>query len=359
MSGMSVLAINPGATSTKIGLFADGMAIFERTIQHPDAELAGFESINDQLPYRLAAVRSVLAEEGVAPGSLHAVVGRGGLLKPLAGGAYLVSDDMERDLLAAERGSHPANLGGLLARRIAGEYGGMALVVDPVSVDEMDEVSRISGWAKIERDCLVHTLNMKAAARRYAHETDARYEDLRLIVAHLGAGTSVSAHRGGRMFDVVNPREEGPFSADRAGGLPAMKLARICFEGNYDMKTLEREVFREGGLYSYLGTRDLREVLRRIDRGDAKARLVFDAMVLQTAKAICEMAAALSGRQDAVIITGGMARETSLVEALCERISFLGRIKVYPGEDELKALAEGAFRVLGGAEATKHYPPAP
>jgi butyrate kinase len=256
-------------------------------------------------------------------------------------------------LRLARRGDHASNLGAFLAYDIARKAEAPAYIVDPVSVDEWPERARLSGSALLERQCLSHALNSKAVAKRYARECGKAYESLRLIVAHLGSGISVSAHENGNMVDVTNSREEGAFSTERAGSLPIMQLTALCFSGKYSQREVEGLLFRDAGLYSYLGTKDLVEVERRIDAGDAAAKIVFEAMVYQIAKEIGAMATVLHGRVDAVLFTGGMAHSRLLVSALSASVGWIAPIAVYPGEDELQALAEGALRVLRREEEAK------
>jgi butyrate kinase len=347
-----VLAINPGSTSTKFGIFAGVDPLQVETVRHADAELAPFRNrpILDQLSFRAEALERALGWRTGPPSTLAAVAGRGGLLPPLASGTYLVTDAMLDHLREARRGEHASNLGAFLARSIADRAGVSAYVVDPVSVDEWTPVARLSGSALLERECLSHALNAKAVAKRFAARMQRHYDALRLVVAHLGSGISVSAHEGGRMIDVTNSREEGAFSTERAGSVPAMKLAHLCFTGGLGLRDIERALFTEGGLASYLGTRDLAEVERRIVTGDARATLVFEAMAYQIAKEIGAMATVLRGRVDAVLLTGGMAHSRRLVDALREAVGWIGEITVFPGEDELQALVEGVLRVLGGEE---------
>ena len=302
--------------------------------------------IVDQQQFRRVQIESALAESGHDVHELHAVVGRGGLLPPLASGTYLVNEAMLDELRLARRGEHASNLGALLAHNIAQKVGVEAYVVDPVSVDEWPACARLSGSALLERQCLSHALNSKAVAKRYARERSKVYESLRLLVAHLGSGISVSAHNSGCMIDATNSREEGAFSTERAGGVPAMQLVDLCFSGKYNRKQVEELLFRDGGLYSYLGTKDLEEVEQRIMSGETEARIVYEAMVYQIAKEIGAMATALSGNVDALLVTGGMAHSQRLVSAVSEHVSWIAPIAVYPGEDELQALAEGALRAL-------------
>ena len=290
-----VLAINPGSTSTKFALYVNDAAVLVKNVRHSDVELEPFRgrSILDQQDYRTAQIEGALAEAGHDIRSLSAVVGRGGLLPPVESGTYLVDDAMLQELRMARRGEHAANLGAFLAHSLAQPAAAPAFIVDPVSVDEWPEHARLSGSALLERQCLSHALNSKAVAKRFAREHGKAYPSLRLIVAHLGSGISVSAHENGRMIDVTNSREEGAFSTERAGSVPVMQLVDLCFSGRYTQKQVETLLFREGGLYSYLGTKDLVEVERRIDCGDEVARKVFDAMVYQIAKEIGAMGAVL------------------------------------------------------------------
>jgi butyrate kinase len=353
----TVLAINPGSTSTKFGVFDGDCPALVRNLRHPDEQMACFRGrpVLEQRSFRREAVERELAAAARDSRRFHAVAGRGGLLKPVTSGTWRVNDAMLEDLRHAARGEHAANLGAFLARDIAVHAGVEAYIVDPVSVDEWPERARLSGLAAIDRQCLSHALNTKATAKRYARERARPYEELRLIVAHLGSGISISAHEGGRMIEVANPNNEGPFSAERAGALPTSELVSLCFSGRYDRRQVHAMIQSEGGFYSYLGTKDLAEVERRIDAGDARAALVFDAMVYQIAKEIGAMAAVLAGRVDAVLLTGGMAYSARLVAGLRPSVEWIAPMVVYPGEDELRSLAEGVLRVLRGEEQAKEY----
>jgi len=350
-----VLCVNPGATSTKVGLFQGGAALEIRTLRHPDVELAAAPRIADQLPLRLRPARAFLAERGVAPGDLAAVAGRGGLLRPLPSGTYRVDAALLADAAHAARGEHASNLGGPMAAALAEEHGCPAFVVDPVSVDELAPVARISGLAGVERQSLAHALNIKAVARRHARAAGRPLPALRLVVAHLGTGVSMAALQGGRMVDVVNPQDEGPMSPDRSGAMPVTAVVELCFAPGAEKRAVRRRLFGDGGLYSHLGTRDLAEALSRMERGDAAARLVLEAMAYQIAKAVASMAAVLRGGVDALLLTGGMAHAAWLVEAVRARVEWMAPVAVYPGEDELLALAEGAERVLAGEEPALRY----
>jgi butyrate kinase len=349
---LRILAINPGSTSTKFALYAGETPVFVKSIRHSEAELAAFRgrSILEQQQFRAQQIEAALSEAGHNISQLHAVVGRGGLLPPVASGTYVVNDDMLEELRLAKRGEHASNLGAFLAHHLARKAGVQAYIVDPVSVDEWPEHARLSGSSLLQRQCLSHALNSKAVAKRYARENGKPYESLHLIVAHLGSGVSVSAHADGRMIDVTNSREEGAFSTERAGSVPAMQLVELCFSGRYTQGQVEAALFREGGLYSYLGTKDLVEVEHRIAAGDTNAELVFAAMVYQIAKEIGAMAAVLRGHVDALLLTGGMAHSDRLISALSEYVGWIAPIVRYPGEDELQALVEGALRVLRGEE---------
>jgi butyrate kinase len=352
----NLLAINPGSSSTKFALYRDAEQLVVRNLQHSQAELARCgHDVLAQLQMRLALVEDELEVCGMRLDGIAAVVARGGLLHPVQGGTYRVNETMLEELRRAERGEHAANLGAFLAQAIASRIGVAAYIVDPVSVDEWIEVAHLSGCARLVRPCLSHALNSKAIARRYATESARRYEDLRLVVAHLGSGHTISAHSSGRMIDATNSREEGAFSTERAGSVPAMELVRLCYSGRYSQKEMETMLTREGGLISYLGTADLREVEARIVQGDQHAALVWSAMVYQIAKEIGAMACALCGRVDAILLTGGMAHSQRLTVAVSEAAGWIAPVKVYAGEDELRALAEGALRVIRDEEKCHEF----
>jgi len=350
-----VLVVNPGAGSTKLALYRGDAAVAEERLAHPELMDRLAARVWDELPVRIAAVRAFLSAGGVRPGGLAAVAGRGGLLPPLASGAWAVDEAMLRDLERAERGEHASNLGGPIARAIAGEHGCPALVIDPVSVDELEPVARVTGLAGVERRSFTHALNLRAVARRFAKERGRALPDLRLVGVHMGTGVSLAAFREGRMVDVVNPQDEGPFAGDRAGGVPATALLDLCFAPGADARALRRRLFGDGGLFEHLGTRDAREAVRRAEAGDARAALVVDAMCYQIAKAAGGLAAALEGKVDAVLLTGGMAHLAPVVESVRRRVAWIAPVHVLPGEDELRALAEGALRVLSGEEPARAY----
>jgi butyrate kinase len=348
--------INPGSTSTKFGIYTRHGAELEQTILHGDEELERFKGrpMVARLDYRAALIGRALEEAGFGGGAgqFAAVAGRGGMLPSVPCGTYLVDDAMVEELHLARKGEHAANLGALLALKFARTGGVNAYIVDPVTVDEWQPVARVTGSPLVGRTSIGHALNTKAVAKRYAKELGRPYESLRLIVAHMGSGMTVSAHQGGRTID-SNTIEEGPFGPDRTGGLPVRKLIKLCFSGVYNEKQLDRMVFGEGGLFAYLGTRDLREVERRMDQGDGEAALIFEAMVYQTAKEAGAMAVVLNGQVDALLLTGGMAHSERVISRLRERLQWIAPIRIYPGENELQALAEGVFRVLDGVERAK------
>ncbi len=349
-----LLVINPGSTSTKFGMFSRSGAEWVTSVLHGDAELEQFRgrSTLAQADYRAGLIAAAMQQAGYDPRSFAAVAGRGGFLPPLPCGTYLVDDEMIEELRRAVRGEHASNLGAVLALRFARAGGVNAYIVDPVTVDEWQPCARLSGSPLVPRSAVGHVLNTKAVARRYAREHGRGYEELRLVVAHLGSGITVSAHRDGRMIDNNTP-EEGPMGPDRTGSLPVRGLIKVASSGAFTQKQLDRKVFGEGGLFAYLGTRDLKEVERRIDSGDEQARAVYEAMIYQVAKQAGAMAAVLEGRVDVILLTGGMAHSERLVSKLRAYIDWIAPVAVYPGEDELRALAEGVFRVLDGEEQAR------
>ena len=351
-----VLAVNPGTGSTKLGLFRGSELVRDEAVRHSAAELGAAARVADEMPFRLEAVRGFLAR-AAAGERLAAAVGRGGLLGPVASGTLAATPEMAAELLRGDRGEHASNLGVPLALAVAAEHRCPAFTVDPVSVDELDPVARLTGVAGVERRSFCHALNIRAVARRHAAAAGVPLALLRLVVVHLGTGVSMAALRGGRLVDVVNPQDEGPFSGDRAGGVPATAVVEMCFAPGADRGAVRRRLFGEGGLKSLLGTRDVREALDRARRGDTRAAEVVDAMALQIAKAVGSLAASLEGDVSAVLLTGGMAHLPGVVEPVRRRIRFVAPVVLYPGEDELRALAEGALRVLSGEEALGAYAP--
>lgn len=350
-----VLTINPGATSTKMAVFDDEKEILKKTIEHQGPELGQYARIFDQYEYRLSLIEAALAESGIPLKSLNAVVGRGGLLKPLAGGTYAVNEAMLADVKKAERGEHASNLGAVLAYNIAKHAGAPSFIVDPVSVDELEPVARISGIPDMVRISMSHALNMKAVSRKVAAELGKPYNELNLVVAHLGTGVSLSAHHNGRMIDIVDGKDEGPFAPDRCGGIPSSQLVKLCFSGKYTREELTKRLFGVGGFQAYLGTKDLRQIEKMAADGDANADLLLDAMAYQIAKSIGGLATVLEGRVDRIILTGGMAHSKRLVNDISRRVSFIAPIALVPGEEELESLAAGALRALRNEESPKQY----
>ena len=349
-----VLVINPGSTSTKFGIYTRKGAEWIKTIRHGDEEVSRFggRPMIARLEYRAELIAAELEKAGYRVEQFAATAGRGGLLPAMPCGTYLVDDTIVEELKAARRGEHASNLGALLALEFARRAGVNAYFVDPVTVDEWQECARLSGTPLIERKAVGHALNTKAVAKRYAREVGRRYEELRLVVIHMGSGITVSAHRDGRMID-NSTIDDGPFGPDRTGTVPGRALIKLCYSGEYAQKEMDRQIFGDGGLFAYLGTRDLQEVERRIDAGDEKAAQVFRAMVYQIAKEGGAMAAVLEGKVDALLLTGGMAYSERVIGLLRGYLSWIAPIRVYPGEDELQALAEGVFRVLDGEERAR------
>ncbi len=350
------LIINPGSTSTKIGVFEDETLLFEETLRHPTEEIAQYASIIDQKDFRKNIILSFLAEKDCDIKSFDVIVGRGGLLKPIPGGTYAVSDELLEDLKIGKQGQHASNLGGILAREIGDEIGVPSYIVDPVVVDELEPVARISGMPELPRRSIFHALNQKAVARRFAKEFGEKYEDLNLIVIHMGGGVSVGAHRKGQVVDVNNILDgEGAFSPERAGTVPVGDLIKLCFSGKYSQKELYKKICGNGGFNGYLGTNDARIVEKKAKEGDELAKVVLDAFYYQIAKDAGAMAAVLEGKVDQIILTGGIAYSPLTKTELQRLIGWIAPFTVYPGEDELLALAQGALRVMNGEEAAKQY----
>lgn len=350
-----ILVINPGSTSTKAAIYQDDRCVATQTISHSADEIRAYKDVYAQLGMRKDAISGFLNACGIAKSSLSCVVARGGLLKPMPGGTYLVDDKMCRELQYSGK-QHASNLGALLAQEIADEAGIRAYIVDPVVVDELESVARISGIKGIERISIFHALNQKAAARKAAALLGKSYEDCRFIAAHLGGGISVGAHRNGLVIDVNNALDgDGPFSPERSGSVPTTDLIKMCFHSGMKENEVYKRLVGGGGLVSYLGTNDARVVEKMIEEGSAEAALVFAAMAYQIAKEIGACAAVLCGQIDAVVLTGGLAHSKRLVQSITERIKFLAPVLVFPGEKEMEALALGALRVLKGQEKSKLY----
>ena len=350
------LIINPGSTSTKIGVFEDETLLFEETLRHSTEEISQYASIVDQKDFRKKIIVDLLEEKNFDIKSLNVVVGRGGMLKPIPGGTYAVSDALLEDLKIGKQGQHASNLGGILAREIADSIGVPSYIVDPVVVDELMPAARISGVPELPRTSVFHALNQKAVAKRYAKEAGKNYEDLNLIVVHMGGGVSVGAHKKGKVVDVFNALDgDGAFSPERAGAVPTGALVKMCFSGKYTEKEVYSKLVGKGGFNAYLGTNDMREVNKMVDEGNKDAELYRSAFLLQVAKDIGSMACVLEGKVDQIIVTGGIAYNAVVTDELKKKAGFIAPVTVYPGEDELLALTQGALRVLNGEEKAMEY----
>ncbi len=343
-----ILVINPGSTSTKIAVFSGNLPVWAETIRHGAEELEKFPRISDQYDFRKNLILKSLSQAGYAPSLFKAVIARGGMLKPLPSGVYTINESMKEDLREARFGEHASNLGALIADAIAGPIPGTeAYIADPVVVDELQDLARISGHPAFERKSTFHALNQKAVARTYAISNGRAYEDLNLIVAHLGGGISVGAHHKGKVIDVNQALNgEGPFSPERSGTLPANQLVELCFSGKFSQNDILKILSGSGGYIAYLGTHDALRVEKMVAEGDARATLIRNAMIYQVAKEVGSCAAVLKGQTDAILITGGIAYNENWVNSLKSYISFLAPVHVYPGEDEMAALALNARLVL-------------
>ncbi|HHW56173.1 MAG TPA: butyrate kinase [Clostridia bacterium] len=350
-----ILVINPGSTSTKIALYEEEKEITKEEINHDAETLKKYKNVIEQFYLRLNAIKNWLDRNGINLKDVSAIVVRGGLIKPVQSGTYIVNDIMVEDLKKGIGGEHPSNLGGLLGRALGDKYGIPVYTLDPVAVDEMENVARISGLPELPRKSQSHALNIKACIHRYAKENNLKEEELNLIVVHMGGGISVAAIKNGKIVDVNNANQMGPFSPERTGSLPSMKVVDLCYSGKYTFDEMKKKIVGMGGLVAHLGTNDAREVEKRIQSGDKKAKLVFEAMVYQIAKEIGRMAAALNGDVRTIILTGGLAYSKRLIEIIIDMTSFIAPITLYPGGDEMEALRDGALRVLRNIETPKIY----
>ncbi|MEI2460134.1 butyrate kinase [Bacillus subtilis] len=351
-----ILTINPGSTSTKIGVFHNERSIFEKTLRHNIEELQRFDRIIDQYEFRKNHILETLHEQGINISKFDAVCARGGLLRPIEGGTYVVNDEMIEDLKSGYAGQHASNLGGIIAREIADGLNIPSYIVDPVVVDEMSVLAKVSGMPEIERKSIFHALNQKAVARKAAASLGKRYENMKMIITHMGGGITIGVHDRGRVVDVNNGLHgEGPFSPERAGTVPAGDLVDLCFSGEYTKEEIMKKLVGTAGLLGYLGTNDAVKVEQMIQGGDEKARFIYDAMAYQVAKEIGAASAALKGEVEAIVLTGGLAYGKSFVSAIRSYIDWISDVLVYPGENELQSLAQGALRVLQGEEQSKQY----
>ena len=352
---MKLLVINPGGTSTKIAVFQDETEVLKKNITHTAEDLRPFPRVCDQYTYRKELIVRTVEAEGHPISGFDCVVGRGGLVRPIPGGTYAVSDRMIEDLRNAVEGEHASNLGAVIARRLGDQLGVPSFVVDPVAVDEMMPKARVSGISDLERPSWFHALNHKAVARWAAERIGKSYEDCNFIIAHLGSGNSIVAHAKGRMVDGSGGRTNGPFSPERSGGLPTYPLVELCYSGKYTHEEMIAKLSSVGGMYDYLGTKDAQEIEHRMNNGDEKAKLVYEAFVYSVAKEICAYGATFSGSVDRIVLTGGIAHSDYVVREIGRMTSFVAPMEVVAGEFEMVALALGALRVLRGEETAKEY----
>ncbi|MGB9839502.1 butyrate kinase [Thermovenabulum sp.] len=350
-----ILAINPGSTSTKISVFEDHREILTENVLHDYEELKAFNKVIEQEELRYKAIKEALFKRGLNFSDFDVIAARGGILRPVRAGVYAINELMLSDLKNAVAGEHASNVAAFIAKRISENFDIPAYVIDPVSVDEMEEVARISGLAGIERKSLSHALNIRRVIFSTAEKYGFSFKEKNFIVAHLGGGISIAAVNKGRMVDVDSANCEGPFSPERAGGLPILELVELCYSGKYTKEEMIKKLIHEGGIYSYLETKDVKEVEERAKSGDNRARLILDAMIYQIAKTIGEMATVLKGEVDYIILTGGIAKSEYICEKIKERVGFIAKVERVPGEEEMLALAEAALRVINGKEKVQEY----
>jgi butyrate kinase len=351
-----IFTINPGSTSTKIALFENERELFATNIQHDVTVLKKFREISDQFSYRKETMLGELAKANISLKGVDAFVGRGGGLVSLEGGTYVINETLLHHARIGFTVKHPATLGSQLAYDFATTYGGKAFVVNPPDVDEFDLVSRVSGLSDVFRESRGHPLNQKEVAMRYAAENGKRYEDLNLVISHIGGGISITAHRKGRMVDssdVING--DGPMAPTRAGAIPAVAIIKMCYSGKYTEREMYDRITKRGGLVDHLGTAEVRDVLERIKNGDSYAKLIYDAMIYQIGKNIGAYATVLNGDVDAILLTGGIANDPYLIKKIADMVGYIAPVKVYAGEFEMEAMAAGALRVLSGQEQPKIY----
>lgn len=356
MKSYRILVINPGSTSTKIGLYDNEKILLEKTIKHSLKDLEQFARVMDQENMRFEVIRNLLLENEIALDSIDAYAGRGGIIKPLESGVYLVNDNMLSDLQHPPAVNHASCFGGIIANKFAKENEKPCFVVDPVVVDERMEIAKISGIPGYSRTCLFHALNQKAVAKKYAAQNNTKYEDCRLIVAHMGGGITVGAHEHGRVIDVNDAfHGEGPFTPERCGGMQFNTIVEMCFSGQYTKEDMKAFANKSGGISAYLNTTDMIEVEDLYLHKTEPAKTLFEALAYNIAKEICARSAALKGQVDAIILTGGLAKSNPLVTLIQEYVQYISSVIVYPGEDELAALRDGVLRVLRGEEKAKEY----
>ena len=351
-----MLVINPGSTSTKIAVYDNKTEVLNQTIRHDSEQIDKFENVIDQYGLRVETIEKILATKNIDISKFDVIVGRGGMLKPIPGGVWGINKLMLEDLRKAERGEHASNLGAVIAQDIANKIGVKAYIVDPVVVDELDDVARFSGIPEIERTSVFHALNQKASARKLADQLGKKYEDINLIITHMGGGVTVGAHKRGRVVDVTNGvYGEGPFSPERSGALPPEQVIKMCFSGKYTQAELIKKVHGKGGMAAYLGTADCRIVEEEARNGNKKCQQVIDAMAYQIAKEIGSMAVVLDGNIDGIVLTGGLAFYTELMDKISAKIKFIGKVYVIPGENEMSALRDGVLMALEGRIPMHEY----
>ncbi|WP_414054527.1 butyrate kinase [Macrococcus equi] len=356
MKDKYILVINPGSTSSKVALYCSNHCVDESIFRYTVDEIGQYETIMDQIEFREARLRAFLKDNDIHPGNLAAIVARGGLMKPITGGTYLITGEMIEDLRSGKYGMHASNLGAIIANDIALEYGVKAYTVDPVVVDEFHELARISGFKGIERRSVFHALNQKAVARKVLQQAGKEYFTSNVIVTHIGGGISIGAHQSGRVVDCVNAFDgEGPYSPERTGGLPLIDFAKKIIDEQLDIPKVKSILAGQGGMKSYLGEIDIKTIEYKALSGDDNAKKYFDGMCYQISKGIAEMAAVLKGKVDCIILTGGVSHSEYVVNFIKSYVSWISEIKVSPGEEELSALYEGVMRVIRGEEEAKIY----
>ncbi|MEX1377745.1 MAG: butyrate kinase [Eubacteriales bacterium] len=354
--GRKIFAVNPGSTSTKIALFEDNKCIFSENVTHDAKELKAFPEIKDQMPYRMETIKQILAEKELTLDNTAAFVGRGGGLMPLEGGVYKINEKLLEHARACLTAKHPATLGSQISDALSREFGGIALVVNPPDVDEFDEIARITGLKGVYRESRVHALNQKEIGIRFADKNNKKYNEVNLIIAHLGGGVSITAHCKGKMIDSTDAiNGEGPMAPTRSGSVPARRIIEMCYSEGLGKEDMLAKLVKTGGLVDHLNTADVLEIMGKIDAGDEYAKLILDAMLYQVSKSIGSMAAVLKGNVDGIILTGGISKSEYVTNFIKERTSFIAPVNVMAGEFEMEALAAGAVRVLDGIETAKDY----
>lgn len=352
----TILVINPGSTSTKVGVYRDEETVFSSSVSHSVESLAQFDTVVDQMEFREKAIMELLDAHVIDFNAIDCIVARGGLVRPLPHGTYRVNDRMKEDLRSACYGGHASNLGALIADDLATKLGVPAYISDPIVVDELDDVARLTGIKAIKRRSIFHALNQRAVALRYAKSKGLRYDDINLIVVHMGGGVTVGLHRRGRVTDVNNGLDgDGPFTPERAGTIPAGSLVSLCFSGDYEEHEIRKMITGHGGFVSHLGTNDMREIERRVSEGDEEASLVLRGFIYRVAKEVGALAAAADGKIDAILLTGGIARDEHVVQSVSDKVSWIAPVVIYPGEGELEALRDAGLRVLRGEEIPVEY----